>query len=76
MGFDETSDLPRLSYNAWIRSERKSVKNAYNSFIFNFLWLIKPLFLSAEFSAYKSAALTLQSKFLLGYVTGETATNL
>lgn len=29
-----------------------------------------------EFSAYKSAALTLQSKFLLGYVTGETATNL
>ena len=40
------------------------------------LSLIKPLFLSAEFSAYKSAALTLQSKFLLGYVTGETATNL
>lgn len=65
MGFNETSDLPRLSCNAWIRSEKNS-----------FVWLIKPLFLSAEFSAYKSAALTLQSKFLLGYVTGETATNL
>ena len=76
MGFNEISDLPRLSCNAWIRSEKKYVKNAYKSFIFNFVWLIKPLFLSAEFSAYKSAALTLQSKFLLGYVTGETATNL
>lgn len=76
MGFNETSDLPRLSCNAWNRSEKKYVKNAYKSFIFNFVWLIKPLFLSAEFSAYKSAALTLQSKFLLGYVTGETATNL
>ena len=52
------------------------LKKKLQEFHFNFVWLIKPLFLSAEFSAYKSAALTLQSKFLLGYVTGETATNL
>ena len=51
-------------------------KKNLQEFHFNFVWLIKPLVLSAEFSAYKSAALTLQSKFLLGYVTGETATNL
>ena len=76
MGFNETSDLPRLSCNAWIRSEKNSIKKNLQEFHFNFVWLIKPLFLSAEFSAYKSAALTLQSKFLLGYVTGETATNL
>ena len=76
MGFNETSDLPRLSCNAWIRSEKNSIKKNLQEFHFNFVWLIKPLFLSAEFSAYKSAALTLRSKFLLGYVTGETATNL
>ena len=52
------------------------LKKNLQEFHFNFVWLIKPLVLSAEFSAYKSAALTLQSKFLLGYVTGETATNL
>ena len=76
MGFNETSDLPRLSCNAWIRSEKNYIKKNLQEFHFNFVWLIKPLVLSAEFSAYKSAALTLQSKFLLGYVTGETATNL
>lgn len=30
----------------------------------------------AEFKAYESAAQSLYSKFLLGYVTGETATSL
>ena len=43
------------------------------------MWIVFVIHLCcyfAEFTAYKSAAQSLHSRFLLGYVTGETATSL